>query len=215
MGPPQPSSVVRIVLADPHDLLRSGVKTVLGMAPNVQVVGETRTGAGLLTLADSLTPDVVITEVEMPGMDAVGAIEQIHRSRPGIIILVLSMNDRIDVVRRAIEAGANGYVLKDAPTSELGHALRELLANGTYFSPTIAQRLLLGSTAAEHDELTERQLRILKLIALGRGTKEIAYELCLSRKTVDVHRSRIMDRLQVKDIAGLTRYAVRSGLITP
>jgi len=206
---------IRVVLADDHDLVRSGIKALLGMVEGVEVIAEARDGEELIKLVESLKPDVVMTDISMPGMDGITAIAEIHGRMPEVRMLVLSMYDTVDFVKRAVANGACGYLMKDAPPFELEQALRSVMATGSYFSPAIAQRLLQPSEPTVDDELTHRQVEILKLIAQGKASKEIAYELGLSPKTVDVHRARIMERLRLNDIASLTLYAVRKGLIKP
>ncbi|MBC7436982.1 MAG: response regulator transcription factor [Bdellovibrionales bacterium] len=210
-----PASPVRIVLADDHDLVRSGIKALLSMVDGVEVIAEARNGQELITLVESLDPDLVMTDISMPVMDGITAIAHLHASRPKVHILVLSMYDTVDFVKRAVASGACGYLMKDAPPFELEQAVRSVVATGSYFSPVIAQRLLQPSEPTVSEELTQRQIEILRLIAQGRASKEIAYELGLSPKTVDVHRARIMERLHINDIASLTLYAVRKGLIKP
>jgi DNA-binding NarL/FixJ family response regulator len=209
---PQP---VRVVLADDHDLVRSGIKALLSMVDGVEVIAEARDGQELIALVDSLMPDVVMTDISMPGMDGITAIAHIHAKHPQVRLLVLSMYDTVDFVKRAVANGACGYLMKDAPPFELEQSVRSVMATGSYFSPAIAQRLLQPSEPTVDDELTHRQVEILRLIAQGRASKEIAYELGLSPKTVDVHRARIMERLHLNDIASLTLYAVRKGLVKP
>jgi DNA-binding NarL/FixJ family response regulator len=206
---------IRVVLADDHDLVRSGIKALLSMVEGVEVIAEARDGKELITLVESLMPDVVMTDISMPGMDGITAISEIHTKHPEVRLLVLSMYDTVDFVKRAVANGACGYLMKDAPPFELEQAVRSVMATGSYFSPAIAQRLLQPSEPTVDDELTHRQVEILKLIAQGRASKEIAFELGLSPKTVDVHRARIMERLRLNDIASLTLYAVRKGLIKP
>jgi DNA-binding NarL/FixJ family response regulator len=206
---------IRVVLADDHDLVRSGIKALLSMVERVEVIAEARDGQELVTLVSALKPDVVMTDISMPGMDGIAAIAEIHAKHPEVRLLVLSMYDTVDFVKRAVANGACGYLMKDAPPFELEQALRSVMATGSYFSPAIAQRLLQPSEPTVDDELTHRQVEILKLIAQGKASKEIAYELGLSPKTVDVHRARIMERLRLNDIASLTLYAVRKGLIKP
>ena len=206
---------VRVVLADDHELVRSGIKSLLSMVDGVEVIAEASDGSELIQLVDSLTPDLVMTDISMPGMDGITAIAEIHQRHPQVKLLVLSMYDTVDFVKRAVANGACGYLMKDAPPFELEQAVRSVMATGSYYSPVIAQRLLQPSEPTADDELTTRQVEILKLIAQGRASKEIAFELGLSPKTVDVHRARIMDRLQLNDIASLTLYAVRKGLIKP
>ncbi|MEP6791629.1 MAG: response regulator transcription factor [Ramlibacter sp.] len=209
------SKPIRVVLADDHDLVRSGIKALLSMIEGVDVIAEARDGAELIKLVESLVPDVVMTDISMPGMDGITAISQIHATHPQVRLLVLSMYDTVDFVKRAVANGACGYLMKDAPPFELEQAMRSVMATGSYFSPAIAQRLLQPSEPTVDDELTQRQVEILKLIAQGRASKEIAFALGLSPKTVDVHRARIMERLHLNDIASLTLYAVRKGLIKP
>jgi DNA-binding NarL/FixJ family response regulator len=213
MKPNESSPAVRIVLADDHDLVRSGIKALLSMIEGVEVVAEARDGQELVRLVESLGPDIVMTDISMPVMDGIAAIAAIHAKMPSVRVLVLSMYDTVDFVKRAVASGACGYLMKDAPPFELEQAVRSVMATGSYFSPAIAQRLLQPAEPTADQELTQRQVEILKLIAQGRASKEIAYELGLSPKTVDVHRARIMERLQLNDIASLTRYAVRKGLI--
>jgi DNA-binding NarL/FixJ family response regulator len=206
---------IRVVLADDHDLVRSGIKALLSMIEGVEVIAEARDGRELINLVESLNPDIVMTDISMPGMDGITAISEIHGKHPEVRLLVLSMYDTVDFVKRAVANGACGYLVKDAPPFELEQALRSVMATGSYFSPAIAQRLLQPSEPTVDDELTHRQVEILTLIAQGRASKEIAFKLGLSSKTVDVHRSRIMERLRLNDIASLTLYAVRKGLIKP
>jgi len=204
---------IRVVLADDHDLVRSGIKALLSTVEGVQVIAEARDGHELLALLKSVQPDVVMTDISMPGMDGITAIGEIHSRYPEVRVLVLSMYDTVDFVKRAVSNGACGYLMKDAPPYELEQALRSVMATGSYFSAAVAQRLLQPSEPTVDDELTERQVEILTLIAQGKSAKEIAFELGLSPKTVDVHRARIMERLRLNDIASLTRYAVRKGLV--
>ncbi len=204
---------IQVVLADDHDLVRSGIKALLATVDGVQVIAEARNGQELLALLDSVKPDIVMTDISMPGMDGITAIAEIHARHPGVKVIVLSMYDTVDFVKRAVANGACGYLMKDAPPFELEQALRSVMATGSYFSAAVAQRLLQPSEPTVDDELTQRQVEILTLIAQGKSAKEIAFELGLSPKTVDVHRARIMERLRLNDIASLTRYAVRKGLV--
>jgi two-component system, NarL family, nitrate/nitrite response regulator NarL len=204
---------IQVVLADDHDLVRSGIRALLSTVEGVQVIAEARNGNELLQLLESVKPDVVMTDISMPGMDGITAISEIHNRFPDVKVIVLSMYDTVDFVKRAVANGACGYLMKDAPPFELEQALRSVMATGSYFSAAVAQRLLQPSEPTVDDELTTRQVEILTLIAQGKSAKEIAFELGLSPKTVDVHRARIMERLRLNDIASLTRYAVRKGLV--
>jgi DNA-binding NarL/FixJ family response regulator len=204
---------IQVVLADDHDLVRSGIKALLSTVDGVEVIAEARNGNELLQLLETVKPDVVMTDISMPGMDGITAIAEIHSRYPEVRVVVLSMYDTVDFVKRAVANGACGYLMKDAPPFELEQALRSVMATGSYFSAAVAQRLLQPSEPTVDDELTVRQVEILTLIAQGKSAKEIAFELGLSPKTVDVHRARIMERLRLNDIASLTRYAVRKGLV--
>jgi DNA-binding NarL/FixJ family response regulator len=204
---------IQVVLADDHDLVRSGIKALLSTVEGVRVIAEARNGNELLALLESVKPDVVMTDNSMPAMDGITAIAEIHARFPDVRVIVLSMYDTVDFVKRAVANGACGYLMKDAPPFELEQALRSVMATGSYFSAAVAQRLLQPSEPTVDDELTTRQVEILTLIAQGKSAKEIAFELGLSPKTVDVHRARIMERLRLNDIASLTRYAVRKGLV--
>ncbi|MDB5947040.1 MAG: putative response regulator, NarL [Ramlibacter sp.] len=206
---------VRIVLADDHDLVRSGIKTLLSMLEGVEVVAEAKDGNELVSCVEALEPDVVMTDIGMPGIDGISAIAHLHNSHPEVRLVVLSMYDTMDFVKKAVASGACGYLMKNASLLELEHAIRSVMATGAYFSPTIARCLLQPAEPTLEEQLTARQIEILGLVARGRASKEIAFELGLSSKTVDVHRSRIMERLQLNDVASLTLYAVRKGLIKP
>jgi DNA-binding NarL/FixJ family response regulator len=207
------SHSVRVVLADDHDLVRMGIRALLERIDGVEVIAEARSGDELLALLRTVSPDVVVTDISMPGTDGLTAIARIHAQQPQLPLLVLSMYDTPDVVKRAVASGARGYLMKNAGIEELEQALRNLVADGSYFSGEVARLLLQKADASPSELLTARQVEILVLLARGQSSKEIAFELGLSSKTVDVHRARIMERLGVTELAGLTRYAVRNGLV--
>ena len=209
------SSTIQVVLADDHDFVRAGIRSLLSGMKDVQVIAEVRDGLELLQLLDSVQPDVVITDLDMPGMDGLTAIARIRERHAKLRIIVVTMHEDAAAVKRAVANGANGYVRKDAPDFELETALRSVMSTGSYFGSGVAQRLLELPEPLVEDELTERQIEIVKLLARGKSSKEIAYDLGLSPKTVDVHRGRIMERLGLRDIASLTLYAVRRGLVKP
>lgn len=210
---PAANSSIRVVLADDHDLVRSGIRALLSMMNGVTVVAEARSGAELLEVLKTVETDLVMTDISMPGMDGITAISEIRAHHPAVRIMVLSMYDSVEFIRQAVAKGACGYLMKDAPPFELEHAVRTVMAVGSYFGAGVAQKLLQPAEPTPGDELTPRQVEILLRIAKGESAKEIAFDLGLSPKTVDVHRARIMERLGLKDIASLTRYAVRKGLL--
>ncbi|MEO5671251.1 MAG: response regulator transcription factor [Ramlibacter sp.] len=213
MNTPIATKLIRIVLADDHDLVRSGIKALLSTIAGVEVIAEAGNGNELILLYEQLKPEIVMTDICMPGMDGIAAISQIHTKYPEARIMVLSMHDTVKFIKQAVSSGACAYLMKDAPAYELEQAVRGVMERGSYFSPSIAQRLLQPSEPGAAEQLTPRQTEILQLIARGRGAKQIAFQLGLSSKTVDVHRALIMKRLNLNDIASLTRYAVRHGLV--
>jgi DNA-binding NarL/FixJ family response regulator len=213
LHPPWEGGRKHVVLADDHELVRGGIQGLIELLPGVEVIAEASSGEELLTVLESITPDLVITDIHMPGIDGLEAVARIRLRHPVLPILALSMHDTADFVQRAVASGANGYLMKNAAPSELQHAVQTMLATGSYFNATVARMLLERVDSCADDGLTARQVEILSMIARGMSSKEIGYELGLSPKTVDVHRGRIMERLQVRDVASLTRYAVRRGLI--
>ncbi|GAP35160.1 response regulator transcription factor [Piscinibacter sakaiensis] len=206
---------IRIVIADDHDLVRAGIGLLLGAASGLEIVGEARSGPELTAVVERLLPDVVITDLAMPGGDGIAAIEALRRSHPALKIIALSMYDTADFIRRAMRAGADAYVLKGAPSFEIETAVRQVMEGRPYFSPQAAQRLAAHDAPRPEDLLTPRQIEILGLLARGLSSKEIGFDLGLSSKTVDVHRAAIMSRLGLNDVASLTLYAVRVGLVDP
>lgn len=208
-------STVQVILADDHDLVRAGIRALLTSMKGVQVIAEVRDGNELLKVLESVLPDVVISDITMPGMDGITAVRHIRALYPDLKVIMLTMNDSAESIKRAVAGGANGYVRKDAPDFELEMALRSVMSTGSYFGQGVAQRLLEPSEPAVENLLTERQIEILVMLARGKSSKEIAYDLGLSSKTVDVHRARIMERLNLDDVASLTLYAVRKGLVKP
>jgi two-component system, NarL family, nitrate/nitrite response regulator NarL len=207
------TTTINIVLADDHDLVRSGIAALLDTIEGVRVVAEARNGEELLAILKTVRPHLVITDISMPGMDGITAARRITEEHPGLKVIVLSMHDSVDAVKRAVANGACGYLRKDAPQFELEQAVRSVVSNGSYFGNGVAQMLLQPSEAPVDEILTGRQLEVLTLLAQGKSAKEIAFELGLSSKTVDVHRAKLMERLQLSDLASLTRYAVRKGLV--
>ncbi|MFC5498111.1 response regulator [Caenimonas terrae] len=208
-----PTHATRIVLADDHDLVRSGIKALLTQISGVTVIAEARDGHELLAAVERLQPDIVMTDISMPGMDGLSAVAKLHAQFPKLRLVILSTHDSVDLIKRAVANGACGYLTKDASPAELEQAVRNVMANGSYFSSAIASRLLQPSEPTVDEELTARQIEILCLLAQGLASKEIAFKLGLSSKTVDVHRSRMMERLGLHDVSSLTRYAIRKKLI--
>lgn len=210
--------MTRIVLADDHHLVRAGLRALLEDLPGVTVVAEAGDGRAALELARREKPDVLVTDVNMSGMSGLELAERVRADLPGTRVIVLSMYSSEEFVVRALKAGASAYVLKDAAAAELGAALEAAAKGETYLSPGASQRLarhVAGEApAGPLGALTARQREVLRLIAEGVHTKEIAHRLKLSPKTVEAHRAQIMDRLGIHDIPGLVRFAIRSGLVS-
>jgi DNA-binding NarL/FixJ family response regulator len=205
----------RVLLADDHALVRAGLRALLDRIPNVEVVGEAEHGAEAVKLAAQLRPDVVMMDVSMPILNGIEATRRMVKLRPRPRVLVLSMHEDTEYVRMAMNAGASGYLLKTAPRRELELALAAVIRGETWISPSIAHSVVddIGRRAPHHDELTPRQREILQLIAEGHTTKQIARRLHIGVKTVETHRAQLMERLDIHNIAGLVRYAIRSGII--
>ena len=211
---------IRIVLADDHPLLRAGIRAELQNLSSVEVVGEANNGREALELVQSLRPDVVFIDISMPKLNGLEAVERIVKEFPEMRVVILSMHDNEEYVWRALKAGASGYLLKKAAAVELETALQRVLDGEIYLSREISSRLVkkfplqgIAHQKSPLEQLTSRQREILQLIAEGQNTKQIGEILKLSPKTVEYHRMKLMDGLNVHDIPGLVRFALRVGLI--
>lgn len=218
--PSTSTEAIRILLADDHSLFRAGVHALLSSVPGVKVVGEADTGRKALEMVRAHTPDVVLMDIAMPEMNGLETTTRVTKEFPGVRVIVLSMHAGEEYVMQALRAGACGYLLKDAATSELELAVRAVARGETYLTPTISKRViddyLMRTTGSQGpvDQLTKRQREILQLIAKGYTSKEMAQMLNLSPKTIETHRTQLMKQLDIHDVAGLVRYAIRVGLVT-
>lgn len=211
---------IRVVLADDHALVRAGMRSLLNGMAQVQVVGEAASGEEALELAARERPDVVLMDIAMKGMSGLEAAARMREQHAAVRVVILSMHAGEEYVLQALRAGAVGYLLKDAATGELELALRSVMRGESWFSPAVSRQVVEGYVQrvggeAAAEVLTARQREVLRLVAGGKSTKEIAYELTLSVKTVETHRAQIMERLGIRDVAGLVRYALRTGLVPP
>ncbi|NBA93810.1 response regulator transcription factor [Pseudomonas sp. R5(2019)] len=212
-----------LLLVDDHSLIRAGVRALVMDIPGYAVIGEASDGAEVLELASRLDPDIILLDLSMRHTGGLDALRELQTRLPGSKVLILSMHTEPDLIMQALETGADGYLLKDTTATELAQALAALRNGERYLSPAIAHTVInqaLGRARAlkpaetQTHGLTVRQLEILRLIVRGKSTREIANGLGLSVKTVETHRSQIMKRLQIFDVAGLVLFAVREGIIS-
>ncbi|MEX5666826.1 response regulator transcription factor [Pseudomonas fluorescens] len=212
-----------LLLVDDHSLIRAGVRALVLDIPGYAVIGEANDGSQLLEMVEQLSPDIVLLDISMKETSGLEALQRLKRVRPQSKVLILSMHTDPALIMQALESGAHGYLLKDTTATELEHALEALRNNERYLSPAIAHTVINQALTrnqkqqpeiADSHNLTARQLEILRLIVRGKSTREIANGLGLSIKTVETHRSQIMKRLQIYDVAGLVLFAVREQIIS-
>ena len=212
-----------LLLVDDHSLIRAGVRALVLDIPGYAVVGEANDGSQLLEMVEQLSPDIVLLDISMKETGGLEALQRLKLVRPQSKVLILSMHTDPSLIMQALESGAHGYLLKDTTATELEHALEALRNDERYLSPAIAHTVI-NQALTRHQKhqpavpdmhnLTARQLEILRLIVRGKSTREIANGLGLSIKTVETHRSQIMKRLQIFDVAGLVLFAVREQIIS-
>ncbi len=217
---------IRVLLADDHGLVRAGIRALLQSLSGIEVVAEAEDGREALRLIAAHRPDVVLMDIAMPGLNGLEAAARATKEFPGVRVIILSMHANEEYVLQALRSGAAGYLLKGARTPELELAVISVARGETYLSPAASKHVVadyVQRTSGEiargeidvdpFERLTPRQREILQLIAEGRTTKEIARLLEISVKTVEMHRAQLMERLGIHDVAGLVRYAIRSGLV--
>ncbi|AZD30892.1 response regulator [Pseudomonas chlororaphis] len=212
-----------LLLVDDHSLIRAGVRALVMDIPGYAVIGEANDGAQVLEMVERLSPDIILLDISMKDVSGLEALKKLKVVHPQSKVLILSMHTDPALIMQTLESGAHGYLLKDTTANELEHALDALRNNERYLSPAIAHTVInqaLIRVQKPHPEpvethnLTARQLEILRLIVRGKSTREIAQGLGLSIKTVETHRSQIMKRLQIYDVAGLVLFAVREQIIS-
>lgn len=214
---------IRVLLADDHAVLRAGLRMLINAQPDMEVVGEAATGEEALRYARAMKPDVVLMDITMPGVGGIEATGRIARDCPRVRILVLTMHDDAAYLRSVLAAGASGYVLKRSADTELLSAIRITHRGGTYLEPALAGVVVqeaLGRKARRREgppgeALSERERDVLRLVAQGHTNQHIADRLCVSVKTVETYRARLMTKLGLKSRVELVRYALSAGLLTP
>jgi two-component system, NarL family, response regulator NreC len=210
---------IRIILADDHQIVRQGLRTLLAGELDMQIVGEADGGRKTLELAQELAPDVIIMDISMPDLNGIEATRQILVESPGVKVIALSMHSDSLFVLNMLRSGALGYLLKDCALEELVKAIRTVMRHQTYISPGISDLLVqdlanrsTADSSSAYSVLTSREREVLKFLAEGRGTLQIATTLGLSSKTIEAHRKQLMNKLGLYSVAELTKYAIRQGL---
>jgi two-component system response regulator NreC len=207
----------RVLIVDDHAVVRAGLKLLVDGENDLETVGEAGSGRDAIFESRSLKPDVVLLDVVMPDQNGIEVVPQLLKESPDTKVLVLSMQDEPRYVREAFEAGASGYVLKEAADSELVAAIREVAGGGRYVHPELGARLVAAETEerkrAEDDPLSDREREVLRLLALGHTNQEIAKQLYISVRTAETHRAHIMQKLRLQSRAELVRYALDQGLL--
>jgi len=211
---------IRVLLVDDHAILRDGIRALLALSKDIEVVGEASDGQEALDRVRELSPDVVLMDIAMPGLDGLEATRRIKDRHGEIKVLILTQHENREYVFPILKAGADGYVLKKAAGTELLSAIRAVHHGGTFLYPSVAKTVVEDylrpdGTISErhHSKLTDREIEVLKLVAEGRSNQEIADLLCLSVKTVTGHRTNIMEKLDLHSRTELVKYAIRTGLI--
>jgi DNA-binding NarL/FixJ family response regulator len=212
---------VRIVLADDHTILREGLRSLLSADPNFDIVGEADDGRKAVRWVEKLGPDLLLMDLSMPRMSGMDAISEIKKRYPETKIIALTVHKTEEYLLTTLQAGVDGYVLKDATHDELVLAIHNVMAGKRYLSPGISEKVIEGYLEGKEDslsvsswqKLSQREREVLKLIAEGYKNKEIAEDLCISLKTVEKHRANLMKKLDLHNAAGLTVYAVDKGLV--
>ena len=213
------SNPIRILICDDHVLFSEGIKAILRAESNLTVVGEVRDGRQAVEKVKELHPDVVLMDIAMPDLSGFEATRRVHEADPSVRVLMLTMHDEEELVARCLEAGAAGYIIKDAPASQLVYAIETVMKGERYLSPVVLKKVVAGYVKnskrpqTSYDRLSGREREILKLLAEGLTVKEIASRLNLSIKTVDVHKYNLMRKIDVHDRAELIRYAIQKRLI--
>lgn len=210
---------IKVLLADDHKIVREGLRSLLEKERDIDVIAMAENGRMSVQLAGELRPDVAVIDIAMPEMNGIEAIRRISRENPAVMVLALSMHSARRFVVEALAAGAKGYLLKDCAAEDLVRAIRTVAGNETYLSPKIAEvivkdymKRLPESAPAADSLLSTREREVLQLIAEGQNTKQIAFTLTVSIKTVETHRRQIMHKLNLHSVAELTRFAIREGL---
>lgn len=213
---------IKIILADDHAIVRSGLARLLQQQEGIEIVGQADNGVSAVALTKQLSPDVVVMDIGMPDLNGIEATRQIVKESPRTKVVGLSMHSSKKYIREMFKAGASGYLLKNCPFEELTEAINIVIGGKTYISPSISTAIIGDYISGAVDDkssvfavLTEREREVLQLLAEGKTTKQIAERLHISSKTVEAHRLKVMHKLDIDNIAQLTKYAIQEGLTMP
>jgi DNA-binding NarL/FixJ family response regulator len=208
--------MIRVMIADDHQLVRDGLKQLLLAAPGIEVVAEAADGHQALQAARNSNPDLALLDMSMPGPSGIDLVKRLKAACPAVRILVLSMHGERQYAARALKAGASGYLTKDSASEQLVTAIRKVAAGGVYLTDAAAESLLqnvVATDAVPHERLSDREFEVLRLLAAGRSPTEIADQLHLSVKTVSTHKTHVLEKLGLDNAADLVRYAIQHGLV--
>jgi DNA-binding NarL/FixJ family response regulator len=210
--------MIRLLIADDHAIVRSGLKQVFSLAPDLEVIGEAINGNEVLAFLRQQVPDLLLLDINMPGLSGPDLIARVKAHWAGLPILVLSMHNEVQIAARVLKAGANGYVTKDSEMDVLLGAIRRVAGGGKFIAPELAEKLVFDMSIASekpaHMTLSDRELEVFRLLVAGKGVNDIAEQLCISNKTVSTHKTRLMEKLNLSGVAELTRYAMQHGLLS-
>ncbi|MCD4746246.1 MAG: response regulator transcription factor [Bacteroidales bacterium] len=213
---------IKILIADDHQLIIDGIKSLINNVPQFDLIAEANNGKEAVKIAKLINPDIVLMDIDMPIMNGIEATEKIKSFNPEIKIIILSMHNEKGLVKKLIRLGADGYLLKNSDQNELIEAISKVASGQQYFSPEVTMSLLNKETEIKSSfkansiisDLTDREIEILKLIAQGYSNKEIGEKLFISHRTVDTHRTNLMKKINVSNIAGIIRFAIKNGFVS-
>ena len=211
--------MIRAIITDDHPMLRRGIKDILEEETDIQVVGEAANGQELLQKIGQVPCDVILLDISMPGRDGLDILAELRRGYPDLPVLMLSVYPEDQFGPRVLKAGAAGYMNKEAACDQLIRAIRKVCSGGKYISPALAEKIAWNLAADNnlppHERLSDREYQVMRMIASGKTVGEIARELCLSEKTISTHRTRILEKMDMRTNAQLTYYAVQNELVHP
>jgi len=208
--------MIRIMIADDHAIVREGIRQILALAPDIELAGQAVNGAEVLNQVRDHGSDLLLLDMNMPGISGVDLIGRVKLCRATLPILVFTMHNDAQLATRALKAGASGFISKDSDPERLLAAIRKVSAGGKYLDPALAEQIALDATSTKlqlpHASLSDRELDVFRLLVAGMGVNEIAAKLCISHKTVSTHKTRLMEKMNLNNIADLVRYAMQYGL---